>query len=124
MSQWLTMEYLLILLVFAMFALPSILLSRSNRKRVEKARALQASAKPGDQIISVSGFHGVIVAAGESTVDVEIAPGTVVKMEREGVYKVLGDEQNAEPSEDSAPVEDVESNDISELGDDQAREER
>lgn len=83
------MEYLLLLLVFVLFALPGLLLSRTNRKRVEKARAVQAAAKPGDRIITVSGFHGEIVAAGESTVDIELAPGLVATMEREGVYKVL-----------------------------------
>lgn len=89
MPQWFTMEYLLLLLVFVLFALPGLLLSRTNRKRVEKARAVQAAAKPGDRIITVSGFHGEIVAAGETTVDIELAPGLVATMEREGVYKVL-----------------------------------
>lgn len=86
------MEYLLILLVFVLFALPGLLLSRSNRKRVEKARAVQSAAKPGDRIITVSGFHGQIVSAGDTTVDLELAPGLVVTMEREGVYKVLDGE--------------------------------
>lgn len=97
------MEYLLILLVFVLFALPGILLSRTNRKRMEKARAVQAAAKPGDRIITVSGFHGRIVAAGETTVDVELAAGVVATMEREGVYKVL-DAQPAEPAEPADPA--------------------
>ena len=29
------------------------------------------------------------VSAGDTTVDIELAPGIVVTMEREGVYKVL-----------------------------------
>lgn len=98
------MEYLLILLVFVLFALPGILLSRTNRKRVEKARAVQAAAQPGDRIITVSGFHGRIVAAGETTVDVELAAGVVATMEREGVYKVL-DAQPAEPAEPADPAD-------------------
>ncbi|MCT1684347.1 preprotein translocase subunit YajC [Corynebacterium appendicis] len=87
------MEYLLILLIFVLFALPGILLSRSNRKRVEKARAVQSAAKAGDRIITVSGFHGTIVSAGETTVELELAPGTVVTMEREGVYKVIENDE-------------------------------
>lgn len=83
------MEYLLILLIFVLFALPGILMSRSNRKRVEKARAVQSAAKAGDRIITVSGFHGTIVSAEETTIELELAPGTVVTMEREGVYKVI-----------------------------------
>lgn len=89
------MEYLLIVLVFVLFALPGLLLSRTNRKRMDKARAVQAAAHPGDRIITVSGFHGRIVSAGEATVDVELAPDVVVTMEREGVYKVLDPEPAA-----------------------------
>lgn len=83
------MEYLPLLLIFVLFALPSLFLARMNRKRVEKARAVQAKAKAGDRIITVSGFHGDIVSAGDTTVDIELAPGIVVTMEREGVYKVV-----------------------------------
>ena len=89
------MEYLLILLIFVLFALPGLLLSRSNRKRVEKARAVQFAAKPGDRIITVSGFHGDIVSAGETTIEVELAPGTVVTLEREGVYKIIENDGSA-----------------------------
>lgn len=89
MPQWFTMEYLPLLLIFVLFALPSLFLARMNRKRVEKARAVQAKAKAGDRIITVSGFHGNIVSAGDTTIDIELAPGIVVTMEREGVYKVV-----------------------------------
>lgn len=104
------MEYLLLLLVFVLFALPGLLLSRTNRKRVEKARAVQAAAKPGDRIITVSGFHGQIVAAGDTTVDLELAPGLVATMEREGVYKVL----DAEPA--AGAVEDQPGSSVRETG--------
>ncbi|MFC3797459.1 preprotein translocase subunit YajC [Corynebacterium tuscaniense] len=81
------MEILLLLFIFALFALPTLIMSRSHRKRVEEAKQLQSSIEPGDKIISVSGFHGTVVAGNEETVDLEIAPGVVVTMERVGVYK-------------------------------------
>lgn len=83
------MEILLLLFIFALFALPTLIMSRSHRKRVEEAKQLQSSIVPGDKIISVSGFHGTVVAGDEETVDLEIAPGVVVTMERVGVYKLI-----------------------------------
>nr|VDG63510.1 preprotein translocase subunit YajC [Streptococcus thermophilus] len=86
------MDLILLLLVFALFALPMIVMSRVNRKRIADAKQLQASAKPGDRILTVSGFYAEIVGGTEQTVEVELAPGTVVTMDRAGVMKILGDE--------------------------------
>lgn len=82
------MDFLLLLLIFAVFALPTLLLSRSNRRRVEQAQQMQAAVKPGDRIVTVSGFHGTVVSGAEATVELEIAPGVVVTMERAGVLRV------------------------------------
>lgn len=99
------MDLLFILVIFALFALPAILVSRANRKRLAEAQALQASAKPGDKVVTVSGFHGVIVGGTEGTVDVELAPGTVVTMERAGVMKIV----NNQPAADEVAPADPES---------------
>lgn len=101
------MEILLLLFIFALFALPTLLMTRSQRKRMEEAKQLQAAIAPGDKIISVSGFHGTVVAGNEETVDLEIAPGVVVTMERVGVYKRI--EEEVEPAEyrDEPTVEDL-----------------
>ena len=101
------MEILLLLFIFALFALPTLLMTRSQRKRMEEAKQLQAAIAPGDKIISVSGFHGTVVAGNEETVDLEIAPGVVVTMERVGVYKRI--EEEIEPAEygDEPTVEDL-----------------
>lgn len=90
------MDLILLLLVFALFALPMIVMSRVNRKRIAEAKQLQASAKPGDRILTVSGFYGEIVGGTEQTVEVELAPGAVVTMDRAGVMKILGDELDDE----------------------------
>ncbi|EFK53829.1 preprotein translocase subunit YajC [Corynebacterium genitalium ATCC 33030] len=86
------MDLILLLLVFALFALPMIVMSRVNRKRIAEAKQLQASAKPGDRILTVSGFYGEIVGGTEQTVEVELAPGAVVTMDRAGVMKIIDDE--------------------------------
>lgn len=97
-----TMDFLLLLVIFAVFALPTLLLSRASRKRAAQAQEMQASVKPGDRIVTVSGFHGVVVAGDTETVDLEIAPGTVVTMERAGVLRV---EQQLKPAATSMEAE-------------------
>lgn len=109
-TQSTVMELLLLLFVFALFALPTIFLSRSNRKRLEQARQMQASVKPGDAIVTVSGFHGVIVAGTDTTVDLELAPGVVVTMEREGVLRPVEDQQ--ENQENNAETDDIIDGDV------------
>lgn len=106
------MDLILLLLVFALFALPMIVMSRVNRKRIADAKQLQASAKPGDRILTVSGFYAEIVGGTEQTVEVELAPGTVVSMDRAGVMKILGDE-TSEP----AAIPDAEGADVADVGD-------
>lgn len=107
------MDLILLLLVFALFALPMIVMSRVNRKRIAEAKQLQASAKPGDRILTVSGFYGEIVGGTEQTVEVELAPGAVVTMDRAGVMKIVSDE-TAQPGAEGtgntagADAEDVE----------------
>ena len=101
------MEILLLLFIFALFALPTLLMTRSQRKRMEEAKQLQAAIAPGDKIISVSGFHGTVVAGNEETVDLEIAPGVVVTMERVGVYKRIEEEVEPVAYRDEPTVEDL-----------------
>lgn len=82
------MTALTLLFVFALFLLPSLLLMRTQRKRAKEVEAMRASLVPGDQIVSVAGLHGTVVAKGEEgALDVEIAPGVVVRMELAGVMR-------------------------------------
>lgn len=82
------MTVVTLLLVFGLFLLPSLLLMRTQRKRAREIEAMRATLAPGDHIVSVAGLHGTVVAKGEQgAIDVEIAPGVVVRMELAGVMK-------------------------------------
>ncbi|MCT1411075.1 preprotein translocase subunit YajC [Corynebacterium sanguinis] len=81
------MELIFLVAILALFMLPTFLMMRGQRKRQAQVEQLQASIVPGDRVVNVSGFHGTVVSTGADTLDVELAPGTVVTMERAGVMR-------------------------------------
>ena len=76
------MDILLLVLVVAVFILPSFLMMRSQRRRQNELQTMQASIVEGDRVVTVAGIHGTVVRSGETQVDIEIAPGVRVTMDR------------------------------------------
>lgn len=58
------------------------------RRRRSAHEAMQEDVVEGDEIITAGGIHGVVKEAGESELRVEIAPGTVVTLDRRAVAAV------------------------------------
>ena len=75
-----------ILLVLAWFflVLPA-------RRRQRSHQAMQNDVEPGDEIITAGGIHGVVREAGPDQLRVEIAPETVVTLDRRAVAAVARD---------------------------------
>jgi preprotein translocase subunit YajC len=63
------------------------LLIRPQRSRQRAQQTLLASLEVGDEVMTTGGMYGTIVEIDddEGTVTVEIAPGTRVKMVRQGI---------------------------------------
>lgn len=59
----------------------------ARRRRREHA-AMQDSVGLGDEVITAGGLHGTVREVGEETLRVEIAPGTVVTLDRRAVAAV------------------------------------
>lgn len=87
------MELAFLVLILLVFTLPTFLMLRAQRKRQTQIEQLQASIQPGDRVVTVSGFHGTVEATAAETLDLEIAPGTVVTLERAGVMRRVEPEQ-------------------------------
>jgi len=81
------MDLLLLLLVIAVFILPSFLMMRSQRRRQAELQTMQSALGAGDRVVTVAGIHGTIVTARETQVEVEIAPGVVVTMDRIAIMR-------------------------------------
>ena len=97
------------------FALPLLmivgfyfLLIRPQRNRQRSQRLLLSSLEVGDEIMTTGGMLGTIVEIDddEGIVTVEIAPGTRVKMMRQGIsQRFVEDEDDEEYDDEDGPVD-------------------
>ncbi|QWZ09377.1 preprotein translocase subunit YajC [Nocardioides panacis] len=77
------LPFVLIALVFW------FLIVRPQRRRQQDLARTQSSIGPGTEVMLGSGFYGTVVSVGDDTLDLELAPGTTVKVARQAVVKVL-----------------------------------
>jgi preprotein translocase subunit YajC len=61
------------------------LIVRPQRRRAAEQRALIASLKAGDEVITNGGIHGTVRRLDDEVVDLEIAQGVVIKVARGAV---------------------------------------
>jgi preprotein translocase subunit YajC len=85
-----------LLLLGAMYAL----VMRPQQRRVRAHAALMSAVQVGDEIITVGGVFGRVIALYEDTMQVEIAPGVQVKMLRRMVMDRLSDSDPYEEDHD------------------------
>jgi preprotein translocase subunit YajC len=84
------------------------LMIRPQQKRRREAQQMQSALGPGDQIVTIGGLHGTVIAMDDDVVTLEIAPGVDVKFARPAIARVLRQDASAaeEPvAEDPAPEE-------------------
>ena len=75
---------LIVLAVLLLFVMPS----RQRKRAAAQAQTLQESLRPGTPVMTTSGIHGTVARLDDTTIDLEIAPGTVVTFERRAVLQV------------------------------------
>lgn len=78
-----------IILMVVIFAVMWFLMIRPQQKRAKEHRAMIAALKRGDEVLTNGGLMGRVVALNEQALDIEIAKGTVVRMQRPFVTQVL-----------------------------------
>jgi preprotein translocase subunit YajC len=102
-----------LIVLVAMFALLWLLLIRPAARRKQLQQQLLSSVEVGDEILTAGGLYGHVRAFGEGDeLDVEIAPGTTVRIARRAVAAVIPVEEAEEldPDEvDDEPVAELES---------------
>lgn len=106
------MEIALPLMVIVLAALMFFSGSR-QRRALKEVQRVQESLQPGDRVMTTSGLHGTVVAKGESTVELEVAPGVHttwdLRVIREKVEPATGteptgaDPTGTEPGEPGRP---------------------
>jgi preprotein translocase subunit YajC len=94
------MTYLIPLIL--VFALMWLLLIRPQRRRTQAQLAMQDHLRKGDEIITAGGLHATVQSIEDEVLEVEIAPDTVVRLDRRAVAAVLSAEE-PEPEEPEEP---------------------
>jgi len=85
------------LLPFVLIALVFwLLIVRPQRRRQQALAATQSTLAVGSDVMLGSGIYGTVASLDDETILLELSPGTVVKVARQAVAKVLDDENVAE----------------------------
>jgi preprotein translocase subunit YajC len=79
------------LIYFAVLALAFFLLIvRPQRRRAQAHRQFVAELEVGDDVMTTGGILGTIRSLADDLVDLEIAPGTVIRVARMAVTQPVG----------------------------------
>lgn len=65
------------------------LIIRPQRKRQAEQSAMLRRISEGDEVVTIGGFHGTVVALADDTMELELAPGVVVTMARTAISRAL-----------------------------------
>lgn len=88
MNDWASLlPFVLIVLVFW------FLVVRPARRQQQKLAATQSAVSVGSEVMLGSGIYGTVSSVGDETLQLEIAPGTSVKVARQAVVRVLDAEE-------------------------------
>jgi preprotein translocase subunit YajC len=77
------LPFVLIILVFW------FLILRPQRRRQQTVAQTQRALTVGTEVVLTSGIYGMVASLDDQTLGLELAPGTVVKVARQAVVRVL-----------------------------------
>ena len=84
------MELIFLLILLALFLLPTFFAVRRQQKHQKEILAFQASLAPGKRVVTAAGIHGTVTAVRDTEVDLEIASGTTVTFEKIAIVRAAG----------------------------------
>ncbi len=82
--------FLPIILIFVIFY---FLLIRPQQQHQKRRKEMLENLKKGDRVVTVGGIYGMLKEVREDTLVVRIADNVNVKMARQGVDRVLTEEE-------------------------------
>ena len=101
MKDWASLlPFVLIVLVFW------FLVVRPARNQQKRLAATQASVAIGTEVMLGSGIYATVAGIGDDTFDVEISPGTRMKVAKQAVVRVLEPTETETGPADDAPTTD------------------
>jgi preprotein translocase subunit YajC len=93
------LPFVLIVLVFW------FLVVRPARRQQQKLAATQSAMSVGSEVMLGSGIYGTVIAIDDETFELEVAPGTRMKVAKQAVVRVLDAEQHDTDGEPAQPGE-------------------
>jgi preprotein translocase subunit YajC len=78
------------ILIFVIFY---FLLILPQQKRQKKLKAMLEALKKGDKVVTSSGIWGTVTNMGKDTVTLQIADNTKIKIQRDHISRIRGDEE-------------------------------
>lgn len=87
-----------ILMMLGMVAIFYFLLIRPSQKQEKAKRALIASVKKGDRVVTSSGLHGVVAGIADDTIQLRVAGEDSLRLtfDRGVIARVISDDTNVE----------------------------
>jgi preprotein translocase subunit YajC len=87
-----------LIVLVALFVFFWLFVIRPQRRRAQEQRVLHESIAVGDEIVTLGGMLGRVRSIDEDddTLEVEVAPGTSVRVVRRGVATVIAPEKSHE----------------------------
>lgn len=79
-----------------------LLIIRPQQRRRKQQTEMQSRLRPGQEVLTQAGFYGTVVEVRDSEVELEISPGSRIRILKAGIADVV-----PEPgADDDTPVED------------------
>ena len=79
-------------MIIATFAIIYFLIMRPQQKQQKQHQAMLKSIQKGDEVVTAGGIYGKVIDIDENTVDLKIAEGTKIKIERSRIGRVVNKE--------------------------------
>jgi preprotein translocase subunit YajC len=92
-----------LLMIILLFGVMYVMMIRPQQRRRREAVQMQSTLGAGDEIVTIGGLHGTIVAVDDETVTLEVAPGVHTRYARGAIARVVNSAARAESVE--SPVE-------------------
>ncbi len=89
------LPFVLIALVFW------FLIVRPQRRRQQDLASTQTSLDVGTEVMLGSGIFGTVASLDDETIQLQLAPGTTIKVARQAVVKVLDTHEHGETQHDT-----------------------
>lgn len=93
-----------ILFLLLLFGVVYFLMIRPQQKRRREASEMQSKIGPGDEIVTIGGLHGTVIALDDDVATLEVAPDVQVRFARQAIARVV-QKADSEPEVEEEPVE-------------------